>query len=178
MKGQISFVEYLAALTLFIFAVLFIALQLVNFIPQYLTQINDERVRIDAYQISEILVNDPGNPANWESRAQIFRMGLSNESVNETDYLSLSKIEAFNNYCNPLNASGQLVPGGGYANIRNNLTQTDNFAILLFNRTANSGNLLIICQPPNSFSSPINTTFRRIVAIDSGDIGELDVQAG
>lgn len=175
MKGQISFVEYLASLVLFLTAVIFIAIQMINFVPQYLTEINNQRTRIDAYQISELLVNDPGNPINWYVNSPvcqngvsgICRMGLSNENVNKTDYLSLQKITAFNNYCNA---------PGGYDNIRNNISAVSSFAILLFDHT--SGNLLINCNPPALFSSSINTTIRRIVAIDSNDIGELIVQTG
>ena len=169
MKAQISFVEYLASLVIFLTAVLFIAVQLINFVPQYLTEINNQRARIDAYQISELLVNDPGNPINWDRASQIFRMGLSNETVNKTDYISLQKITAFNAYCNS---------PGGYNNIRNNISSVNSFAVILFNRTANSGNILINCNPPVMSSSSINTTIRRIVAIDSNDIGELIVQAG
>lgn len=169
MKGQISFVEYLAALMLFITSVIFIAFSIISFVPQYLTQVNNQKVRIDAYQISELLTDDPGNPINWYSVTPIFRMGLSNESVNRTNYISLQKINAFNNYCSaPL----------GYNNIKRNISAVDNFAIFLFNRTASAGNILISCQPIIPFSSPLNNTIRRIVAIDSGDIGELIVQTG
>lgn len=167
MKGQISFVEYLASLVLFLTAVIFIAIQMINFVPQYLMEINNQRTRIDAYQISELLVNDPGNPINWYQNSPILRMGLSNETANRTDYLSLQKIKAFDTYCHSL---------GGYDNIRNNISAVSSFAILLFDRT--SGNLLINCNPPELFSSSINTTIRRIVAIDSNHIGELIVQAG
>ena len=170
MKGQISFVEYLASLVLFLTAIIFIALELINFVPQYLTEINNQRIKINAYQISELLTNDPGNPINWYlPSSKILRMGLSNESVNKTDYLSLQKITAFNTYCNS---------PGGYNNIKNNISAVTNFAVFLFNRTANSGNLLIACNPPELFSSAINTTIRRIVAIDSNDTGELIVQSG
>lgn len=97
------------------------------------------------------------------------RIGLSNESMNKTNYLSLQKINALNSYCNA---------PSGYENVKRNLGAVNNFAILLFNRTADSGKILINCQPPYPFSSPINTTLRRIVAIDSNDIGELIVQTG
>jgi len=169
MKGQISFVEYLTALTIFITSVLFIAFQLISFIPQYLNQVNDERVRIDAYQISELLANDPGNPINWYASGPVFRIGLSSESANKTNFLSLQKINALNSYCSAPN---------GYDNVKGNMSATSNFAILLFNRTAGSGKILINCQPTYPFSSPINATLRRIVAIDSNDIGELIVQTG
>ena len=168
MKGQISFVEYLAALVLFMTSVLYIAFQLVSFVPQYLNQVNNEAVRIDAYQISELLANDPGNPINWYSSTPIYRMGLSSENANKTNFLSLQKITAFDNNCK----------GSGYYNVKRNISSRGDFVVLLFNRTANSGKLLINCRPPSVFSPSINTSVRRIVAIDSNDIGELIVQAG
>jgi hypothetical protein len=169
MKGQISFVEYLAGLTIFIISVLYIAFQLVGFAPEYLNAVNNEKIRIDTYQISELLVNDPGNPINWNSSSPIYRMGLSNESANVTNFLSLKKIIAFNNYCNV---------AGGYDNIKRNISSTQDFSIFLFNRTGNSGAILIKCGPSVISSSSLNTTIRRIVAIDSNDIGELIVQSG
>lgn len=169
MKGQISFVEFFAAMTIFITCVVYISFQLIGFVPSYLNEVNDERVRIDAYQISELLVNDPGEPINWNSSSSIRRMGLSNEITNVTNFLSLQKIIAFNNYCNA---------PGGYDNVKRNISSIGNFAILLFNRTVNSGKLLINCTPSSPFSSSLNTSIRRIVAIDSNDIGELIVQSG
>lgn len=169
MKGQISFVEYLIGLTIFIISVIYIAFQLVGFAPEYLNAVNNEKIRIDTYQISELLANDPGNPINWYSSSPIYRMGLSNENRNVTNFLSLQKIIAFNNYCNA---------PGGYDNIKRNISSTESFSIFLFNRTGNSGTILIKCEPSDIFSSSLNTTIRRIVAIDSNDIGELIVQSG
>lgn len=170
MKGQISFVEYLASLTIFMTAVLYISFQLVNFVPSYLRISNDQKIKIDAYEISEILADDPGNPPNWYLlQSGVTRLGLSSEIANKTNFLSLQKIIAFNNSCNAPN---------GYANVQNLLGTSDNFEILFFNRTANDGTLLINCQPTNPISTALNTTVRRTVAIDSNDLGELIVQAG
>jgi len=168
MKGQISFVEYLAALSIFITSVIFIAYQLIYFVPQYLKEVNDQRVRINAYQISELLINDPGNPANWYASPQTIRLGLSNETLNITNYVSLTKIGAFNTLCN--------VPGG-YSNVKNYMGASENFTIVLYDLT-NPGPPLINCGPPIMFSSLTNTSISRIITIDSGDIGELNVQSG
>jgi hypothetical protein len=176
MKGQISFVEYLAALTLFIISVTYIAFQLIGFIPSYLNTVSEERARIDTYQISELLVNDPGNPINWYSSSSILRMGLSNESLNATNFLSLQKIQSLNNYCNAK---------GGYDNVRRNISAIRNFTIILFNRTKTSGQcvpapfcVLINCTPSEPYSSLITVSVRRIISIDSNDIGELIVETG
>lgn len=168
MKGQISFIEYLAALSVFITSVVFIAYQMIYYVPQYLNEVNDERMRINAYQISELLVNDPGDPANWYTSPQIFRLGLSNETLNKTNYVSFTKISAFNNLC-----SAQ----GGYDNIKKYVGATENFTILLYDMTT-PGPPLIICQPSITFSSLINTSISRIVTIDSNHIGEIIVQSG
>jgi len=184
MKGQISFVEYLAAISLFIISVVYISIQLIGFVPAYLNEVNDERVRIDTYQISELLVNDPGDPINWYSASPvcqkgsvgICRMGLLNESINATNFLSLEKIQTLNTSCNA---------PGGYDNVKRNISSIGDFSIVLFNRTKASGScvpapfcILINCTPPVPFSSLTTNTMRRIVAIDSNDIGELIVQSG
>lgn len=168
MKGQISFVEYLAALSIFITSVIFIAYQMITFVPQYLNEANDERVRINAYQVSELLINDPGNPANWYASPPIIRLGLSNESVNETNFISLAKINTLSSLC-----SAQ----GGYDNVKNYIGASENFTILLYD-LSNPGPPLINCHPEISFSSLINASITRIVTIDSNNVGELIVQSG
>jgi len=168
MKGQISFVEYLAALSVFITSVIFIAYQLIYFVPQYLNEVNDERVRINAFQISELLINDPGNPINWYAAPPILRLGLSNESANRTNYLSFTKINSFNNLCNAQD---------GYNTVKNLVGSSENFTVILYD-LSNLGPSLIVCEPPISYSSLINTSVTRIVTIDSGDVGELIVQSG
>lgn len=169
MKGQISFVEYLASLILFITAVIFISFQLISFVPQYLTEVHNQRIRIDAYQISELLIDDPGKPTNWYSSTSISRMGLANDSLNRTNFLSLQKINAFDNYCKQ---------PGGYANIKNNISAVSNFQIFLINRTGTSTIALISCFPPSPYSLQYIASVSRIVAIDSNDIGELVVNTG
>jgi len=65
MKGQISFVEYIVSITIFITFAVFFFYNLLSFMPTYLNEIRNERVRSEAYQISELLINDLGEPVNW-----------------------------------------------------------------------------------------------------------------
>lgn len=62
MKAQISFVEFIIAFSIFSVFVAYLFFRLLSFMPAYLNEIRSERVRSEAYQISELLINDPGEP--------------------------------------------------------------------------------------------------------------------
>jgi hypothetical protein len=64
MKGQFS-VEYIVSMTIFIGFVTYIIFSIWRFIPNYLSELRNERIRSEAYQISELLINDPGEPMDW-----------------------------------------------------------------------------------------------------------------
>jgi hypothetical protein len=82
MKAQISFVEFLTAMLVFISFVGYFSLQILSFIPSYMNEIKLERLQSEAFQVSELLINDP----NW----------LSDSTQNKTNLLSASKIGNFN----------------------------------------------------------------------------------
>jgi len=67
MKGQLSFVEYLVSFLVFITFISYFFLRIINETPIFLNEIRNERIRAEAFQLSEILVNDPGEPINWET---------------------------------------------------------------------------------------------------------------
>lgn len=165
MKGQISFVEYLVAFTIFVVFVGYLSIQLLKFVPEYLNQITSERIRSEAYQISEILVNDPGYPIDWTA-ANVKRLGLSDETKNLTNALSLTKINQIGdgiNLCKP-----------GYDNVRKWLASDYNFTMIL-TRKSSPEQVLINCRPTTFAVGGTNTTVRRIVSFDSS-YGELIVQ--
>jgi len=166
MKGQISFVEFLVTTTVFISFIGYFSFQLINFYPLYLGEIRNERIRSEAYQISEILVDDPGYPMNWNVVGGVQRLGLSDETKNKTNVLSLNKITAIGdgtNLCKP-----------GYDTVKKWLGSAYDFSIVL-TRKIPSEMILINCRPPPSPLKAINTTVRRIVSFDSS-YGELIVQ--
>lgn len=61
----------------------------------YLAEIKMERLRSEAYQISELLINDPGEPLNWDviNFANVRRIGLLDHTQNKTNLLSKAKLD-------------------------------------------------------------------------------------
>jgi hypothetical protein len=165
MKAQISFVEYLIAFVIFVTFVGYFSIQILKFVPEYLNQIRSERVRAEAYQVSEILINDPGYPINWNI-GNVQRLGLSDETKNLTNFLSANKINAIGDEMNPCKP--------GYDNIKKWLASDYDFSITL-TRKSPSEAILINCHPSVTAARATNTTIRRAFSFDSG-YGELIVQ--
>jgi hypothetical protein len=166
MKGQINY-EYIAALLIFITFIFYFFFQLLSYRQPYMTAMRNEFLRSEGYQISEMLINDAGQPANWEtlgSLAQIYRLGLSNETLNRTGFISQEKITKFENYCQT----------NGYSTIKQLLGSKNDFSVYL--KDLSTGSVVISCYPTQIQQRYTNITMRRIVAFDSGDYGELTVQ--
>ncbi len=98
MKCQVSF-EQFAALFLFVSSVSFLIYQLLSYYPSYVNEVRRQILFSEAYQISELLVNDAGNPANW-NLDNVKRIGLLNETLNRTNVISMSKVIYANEICN------------------------------------------------------------------------------
>jgi len=168
MKGQISFAEFLVSLLIFVGFTFYIYFQLISFMPAYLFQISSERMKIEAWQISELLVNDLGNPINWGDGsigpAQIKRVGLSDQNFNKTNYVSLTKANRLDVLCR-----------NDYSQVKNWIDIDRQFSFLLLDK--NTGNVIIDCKPPSAYTPRINATMNRFVAFSTGtNIGELIVQ--
>lgn len=99
-KGQLSTTFYVS-LVIFIGIIAYIAFQLFQIVPASSETTKEESVRIEAYQLSELLINDIGDPLNWEtlSSGDINRTGLSDPTKNITNYLSRTKVDRFNALC-------------------------------------------------------------------------------
>ncbi|MEM7825181.1 MAG: hypothetical protein QXO27_04380 [Candidatus Aenigmatarchaeota archaeon] len=166
MKAQISFVEYLVAFVIFVSFVGYFSFQLVRLIPEYLNQIRMQRIKSEAYQISELLMNDPGYPINWNV-GNVQRLGLSDETKNLTNFLSLNKINAIGdgiNLCKP-----------GYENVKKWVGSDYDFSIIFIRKSPAPELTLIGCRPSVTAVKAINVTIRRIAFFGSG-YGELIVQ--
>ena len=161
MKAQLSFDYYFAVITFVIF-VSSLFFRLVTFFPLYSDELTNQRLRSEAYQISEILINDVGYPANWNlDVANAKRLGLSDETRNKTNIISTSKATAFNSLCT-----------SNYNRALELLDIKDGFL----------ASLVKIKQPPDQFqclpsqvSAKIRAEVRRIVAFDDGTYGNLTV---
>jgi hypothetical protein len=155
-KVQIGF-EQVFSLSLFVFSVTYLIYQLISYYPSYIGEMRRESIFSEAYQISEILVNDYGDPPNWYSLPldQIKRIGLLNESIGKSNVLSLIKISKASEICN-LNYQKfkQLL------DLKNDIS----FVVYLNN------NVVASCTRP--FGERV-VKVNRIVAFDNGSYGEL-----
>ena len=161
-KGQLN-VEYFVSIIVFIVFTMYILFEMIRFIPLYISEIDREILRSEAYQLSEILTNDAGKPLNWPSQADsnIKRIGLSDDRENRTNILSMAKITSFNSKC-----------FANYNQVARWLDMYDYFSVVIIDST--TSNVIANCQPPAGIAAGItNTTVRRLVAFDSGNYGEL-----
>ncbi|MEM5836434.1 MAG: hypothetical protein QXR09_02905 [Candidatus Aenigmatarchaeota archaeon] len=168
MKAQISFVEFLTSITIFLGFTVYIAFQISTFIPNYLNEIKAERMRCEAFQLSELLINDPGDPVNWylTNFNNVKRLGLLDETKNRTNFLSENKILAFEGNCSK-----------NYQEVKRKLELDYDFSLIL--KDGKSGEIKINCYPSATIKRYTNTTIRRIVAYEkNGEIsyGEMLLQ--
>jgi len=177
LKGQLT-IQYLISFIFFVGLITYIYFAFSSNIPKFIENVEKEDTLSKAFQVSEILVNDPGYPANWEESFippdQIKRLGLSDEHSNKTNLLLISKIKRFDSICD-----------NDYTDIQKKLALNRSFSIFLFNITGNGNRECELdCQPPSPPKNPINVTIRRIVAFNdtrtnpSGEIklAELIIQ--
>ena len=162
-KGQVS-VEYIVSLILFIVFMSFFFVQLLNQQPIYMRELRTETIRSEAYQISELLINDAGYPINWNldpDNAQ--RVGFSS-NLNKTNLLSMNKINAIGVNCKDI----------WYNNLKNKIGAEDDFSLFIYQQPGNTP--LLACYPTQIILRDINITFKRPVAFDDGNYGELVLQ--
>ena len=99
MKGQLSF-EFYFAFLIFVIFVAYIVFQIIVRNPNYAIQVGAQSIRLNAWRVSELLVNDNGEPMNWPTSLNpTKRLGLSDETANKTNMLSSEKIAAFISRC-------------------------------------------------------------------------------
>ncbi|MEM5793231.1 MAG: hypothetical protein QXY45_02630 [Candidatus Aenigmatarchaeota archaeon] len=170
MKAQLT-LEFMVSFIIFILFIVFIYSQFSSNIPYFIEEIEKENKRSKAYQISELLLNDPGEPANWDNPSLTKRIGLSYHKTNQTNLLFSQKIISLNSYCN-----------SNYLEFKRRFGVEENFTIK-FNQIDNDGtrNTLLFCKPPQFETTQVNATFKRITSYyDSSDdrikLGELIVE--
>jgi len=165
-KGQISFVEYIVAFSIFLAFVAYFSFRVLGSMSEYSNEVKGEIIRTEAYQLSELLINDPGEPVNWDNGNSARRFGLSDENSNRTNMLALNKVNQFELNCS----------GNGYYDVKKLLGSEYDFSILLKNKTKPNGNVLINCYPTQIITKAVNVSVRRIVALNDGSFGELTIQ--
>ena len=151
MKGQAGF-EFYFSIMAFALVVIWVFLQLVRYYPAYFHQIDYEILKSEAWQLSEMLVNDPGEPTNWYLfLLSAKRIGLNDESKNQTNMISYEKAVVFNVTCND-----------NYDLMLKLLNTNYSLSVYLVDE---DGNVLISCSHPHEGMFIANIT--RIVAIHS-----------
>jgi len=97
MKSQLS-VDFVVTMVIFITFASYLSLQVLYTKPFYINFIKNERLKSELYQLSEVLINDPGYPENWEflDLNAVNRMGLNGGKIN---LISQQKVIKFNETC-------------------------------------------------------------------------------
>lgn len=166
-KGQIS-IDYIISLVVFMTITLYIAFQVMRFAPQYLKEVREETLRAEAYQVSELLINDEGNPKYWDSllvgeRGSIIRLGLSDNS-SRMNLVSVDKAVEFEQICS-----------ADYGIIEDRLGLDEVGYNIHVNLVDLVGDIILIdnCQSPIPSEGRQTAVVRRIVALTNGNYGEL-----
>ncbi|MEM5776994.1 MAG: hypothetical protein QXJ06_00915 [Candidatus Aenigmatarchaeota archaeon] len=159
MKAQVS-IEYMIALGIFVSLVTYIYFQYISNINPFLEDVIKEEKRAEAFQISEILLNDPGEPIDWDKKTPE-RIGLANELSDMTNSIKKSKIDALD--CSKLNDL---------------LALERPFNLLIFDVDLSNGNRNILksCISSQLRIDQINATVRRYAVYDGNKIAEIIVQ--
>lgn len=171
MKGQLT-IQYLASFIFFIGLVLYIYFAYSANLPAYVEEVRKEDVRSKAFQLSEILLNDPGDPEDWENTTKyditdINRVGLSDENSNKTNLISKLKVEQLQPLCSP-----------DFSVVQQKLALDKPFSIYVFNisqTTGERGAPIIECVPSDFPKTTINATIKRITTLNNTDTGELEL---
>ncbi len=168
MKAQLSF-EYFITTTLFVIFVVYLIFQVMKITPSFISELKSERIMSEAHQVSELLINDLGEPTNWDTvlLASIKRIGLS-DNQNKINLLSPDKITGF------VSHFGSVCTSATYENVRGLIDTEHNFNL---NLVDNANNILIKCESPNPPAKPsVKASISRIVAIGEDSFGILSLQ--
>lgn len=170
MKGQLT-IQYLASFIFFIGLIIYIYFSYSANIPRFIEEVEKENVRSKAYQLSEILVNDPGYPVDWnKAETDSLRIGFSDHNVNKTNLILLSKVYEFQNEFDCTN---------GFDKVQKCLALDKPFSFYIFNVTDDGEREpLLECVPSMFPMTTINATIKRITAFNDTTIvpkGEMGV---
>jgi hypothetical protein len=158
-KGQFS-VEYFVVLVLFLVFSLYFAFQLIEYYPEYMKNVKEEILRSDAYRLSEMLINDDGNPKDWDVTGSPTRIGLSYEMENKSNLVSMAKVVEMDALCT-----------ADYSNVKSLMGSEHDFYMVL---EEVGEPLMIQCGPVPSDENIVIIT--RVVAFDNGNYGKLTLE--
>lgn len=160
--------DFYVALVVFIGILAYLVFQLLQVAPVSSTNAKEESIRIETYQIAELLVNDGGHPLDWESKqlSEIKRIGLSDITRNVTNYLSRAKIDRLEAICNTPT---------GYQDVKKLLDVQDEMSISFINHTLPTDTKWI-CESSTPTSKKFTFNVSRTVSIVDTGFAELIVE--
>ncbi len=169
LKGQLT-VQYLASFIFFIGLVIYIYFAFSANLPAFIDEVRKEDTRSKAFQLSEILLNDPGEPKDWwkSTIPNIKRVGLSDENSNKQNVINFNKVInlSISSLCNPTSFT-----------IAQKLALNRPFSISIFNISQIDGqrNLITQCISPIFPKTIINSTIKRITTLNNTQTGRLEL---
>ena len=162
LKGKGLFnVEYLTVLIMFIIFSTYFTFRMMEQKPAYIAEVQREIFRAESYRLSEMLVDDAGEPANWRALAGTKRIGLSDESKNVTNLVSEAKLLAMEQMC----------AGAGYAAVKRLVGGQHDFSLV---RIGSNGVPETVCWP--GATGDVKASITRFVAFSTGDYGKIVLQ--
>lgn len=161
-KGKGLFnVEYLTVLIMFIIFSTYFTFRMMEQKPAYIAEVQREIFRAESYRLSEMLVDDAGEPANWQTLAEgsIRRIGLSDESKNVTNLLNETKLSKMKQMC-----------GADYAAVKRLVGGQHDFSL----EYINSSGAFDICNP--CVTCDVKASITRFVAFSTDNYGKMILQ--
>jgi len=171
LKGQLT-IQYLASFIFFIGLIIYIYFAYSANLPAFVEEVEKEDTRSKAFQLSEILVNDPGEPKNWNQSTtinELKRIGFADHDSNKNNLILKSKIDAFKTRW-----GGSCGAPSKFKEIQEKLSLNQLFSSLIFYITEDRNRqLLLDCVPLNFPKTSINATVKRIAALNNS--GKLEL---
>lgn len=169
LKAQLT-IQYLASFIFFVGLVVYVYFAYSANLPRYVEEVEKENIRSKAYLLSELLINNPGEPENWDEVAMQNwkRLGFADQHSSKQNLISKSKIDVFNNNFDCSNPSS-------FSHFQELVGMRRPFSFYIFNINWEDGSgdrfPLVECSPSTIIKEEINVTIRRIIAYnDSGSL--------
>ena len=172
-KAQLT-IQYLASFIFFIGLVVLVYLAYSANIPRFVKEVDKENIYSKAYQLSEILVNNPGEPPSWSNIDNAKRLGLSDQYSNKSNLILNSKVQELKNniHC--------FQDVADFKKIQDKLAMNISFSIFIFNITENGDRKPLFDCTPSAFPrTAVNATVKRITALNNSgriELAEVIVQ--
>lgn len=153
--------EYFVVIIIFLIFSVYFALRLIEFYPEYLKNVKEEILRSDVYRLSEMLVNDDGEPAGWTGMGtgSIKRIGLSDQLYNQSNLVDITKVIDLENKCN-----------NEYDNIKRLVGAKHDFYLVV--NDISSGT---VYECGSMITGESVAVVRRVIAFDNDDYGKMIV---